>query len=83
MQVALWAAMNPANQYRAKAWECLCLAEIVNDPVERVEMLRFARIWMDLAEPPPDVPGLEAAASSSGKLHRDRTAPASAAAWDH
>jgi hypothetical protein len=39
------------NEYRAKGFECLSLAESMNDPVERAELLRFARIWMNLAEP--------------------------------
>jgi hypothetical protein len=43
--------MNAVNEYRAKGFECLSLAECMNDPVERAEMLRFARIWMNLAEP--------------------------------
>jgi hypothetical protein len=40
-----------ANEYRAKAFECLSQAECMNDPVERAEILRFARMWMELAEP--------------------------------
>jgi hypothetical protein len=47
--------MGVANEYRAKAWECLSLAEIVNNPEERAELLRFARIWLSLAEPIGDV----------------------------
>jgi hypothetical protein len=43
--------MNAVNEYRAKGFECLSLAESMNDPVERAETLRFARIWMNLAEP--------------------------------
>ena len=43
--------MNATNEYRAKGFECLSLAEWTNDPVERAELLRFARIWMNLAEP--------------------------------
>jgi hypothetical protein len=39
------------NVSRAKAFECLSLAECMNDPEERAEMLRFARLWMKLAEP--------------------------------
>jgi len=39
------------NTYRAKAWECLSLAECTNDPEERAEIVRFARMWMSLAEP--------------------------------
>ena len=39
------------NAYRAKAWECLSLAECTNDPEERADILRFASMWMSLAEP--------------------------------
>ncbi len=35
-----------ANAYRAKAFECLSLAECMNDPENRAEILRYARIWM-------------------------------------
>ena len=38
------------NVYRAKAFECLSLAECVS-PEERAEMVRFARVWMRFAEP--------------------------------
>jgi len=40
-----------ANQYRAKAFEYLSLAECMNDPERRADILRFARMWMELAEP--------------------------------
>ena len=43
--------MTADNACRAKAWECLSLAECMNDPEERAETVRFARIWMSLAEP--------------------------------
>ena len=36
-----------ANEYRAKAFECLSLAECITDP----EILRYARWWMQLTEP--------------------------------
>jgi hypothetical protein len=39
------------NAYRAKALECLSLAEWMNDPEERAEIVRFAEMWMSLAEP--------------------------------
>jgi len=39
------------NVYRAKAFECLSLAECMNNPEERAEMVRFARVWMSFAEP--------------------------------
>ena len=48
--------MNPTNQYRAKAFELLSLAETVNDPERRAEMLRFAGMWMSLSEPLPNLP---------------------------
>jgi hypothetical protein len=41
-----------ANEYRAKAFECLSLAECMNDPERRAEILRYARWWMQLAEEP-------------------------------
>jgi hypothetical protein len=40
-----------ANGYRAKAFECLSLAEGMNDPERRTEILRYGRLWMQLAEP--------------------------------
>jgi len=40
-----------ANEYRAKAFECLSLAECMNNPENRGEILRYARMWMQLAEP--------------------------------
>jgi len=40
-----------ANEYRAKAFECLSRAECMNDPENRAEILRYARMWMQLAEP--------------------------------
>jgi hypothetical protein len=48
--------MNAANGYRAKAWECLSLAENMNDPERRADLLRFAHMWMSLAEPIGDLP---------------------------
>ena len=36
---------------RAKAWECLSLAESVNDPERRADLLLFARMWLSLMEP--------------------------------
>jgi len=46
------------NKYRAKARECLSLAECMNDPKERAEIVRFARMWMNLTEPSDEAPGL-------------------------
>jgi len=40
-----------ANEYRAKAFECLSLAECMTDPERRAEILRYARWWMQLTEP--------------------------------
>jgi hypothetical protein len=48
--------MNHTNEYRAKAFELLSLAESVNDPKRRADMLRFAHMWMSLSEPMPDLP---------------------------
>ena len=39
------------SKRRAKAFECLSLAEGMNDPERRAEILRYARLWMQLAEP--------------------------------
>jgi hypothetical protein len=49
--------MNRSNEYayRAKAFELLSLAESVNDPGPRADMLRFARHWMSLSEPMPNL----------------------------
>ncbi len=49
--------MKAVNEYRAKGFECLSLAECMNDPEERAELLRFARIWMNLAEPIEELRG--------------------------
>ena len=49
--------MDPTNEYRAKAFECLSLAESMNNPEERAEMLRFARMWLNLAEPIDEIRG--------------------------
>jgi len=40
-----------ANEYRAKAFECLSLAECMNDPERRAEILRYAQWWTQLTEP--------------------------------
>ena len=45
------------QEYRAKAWEYLSLAENINNPERRADMLRYAKMWMSLAEPMGDVPG--------------------------
>ena len=48
--------MNPANQYRAKAFEFLSVAQNTNDPERRADLLRFARMWMSLTQPIGDLP---------------------------
>ncbi len=48
--------MNRTNEYRAKGFELLSLAESMNDPERRADMLRYARMWMSLSEPMPDLP---------------------------
>ncbi len=40
-----------ATKCRAKAWECAARAQVVSDPVQRAELLRFAGIWLSLTEP--------------------------------
>jgi hypothetical protein len=49
-------AINRTNEYRAKGFELLSLAETMNDPERRADMLRFAKMWMSLSEPMPDLP---------------------------
>jgi hypothetical protein len=46
------------NVFRAKAFECLSLAECMNDPEERAEMVRFARVFLSFAEPIAEAPGV-------------------------
>jgi hypothetical protein len=48
--------MNRTNEYRAKGYELLSLAETVNDPERRADMLRYARMWINLSEPMSDLP---------------------------
>ena len=48
--------MKTVNVSRAKAFECLSLAECMN-PEERAEMVRFARVWMSFAEPIAEAQG--------------------------
>jgi hypothetical protein len=47
--------VDHANEYRDKAFELFSLAESVNDPERRAEMLRFAYMWMSLSEPLSDL----------------------------
>ena len=39
---------------RAKAWECAARAQVVSDPQQRAELLRFAGMWLSLTEPTDD-----------------------------
>ncbi len=48
--------MNRTNEYRAKGFELLSLAESMNDPERRADTLRYARMWMSLSERLPDLP---------------------------
>jgi hypothetical protein len=48
--------MNRTNEYRAKGYELLSLAEGVNDPERRADLLRYARMWINLSQPLPDLP---------------------------
>ena len=45
------------REYRAKAFDCLCRAESIDDPEQRADMLQLARMWMSLSEPLGDIPG--------------------------
>jgi hypothetical protein len=49
-------AMNATDQYRAKAYELLFLAERVADPKQRADLRRFARMWLTLTKPLEDLP---------------------------
>jgi hypothetical protein len=49
-------AMNRPNEYRARGFELLSLAETMNDPERRADILRYARLWISLTEPNPDLP---------------------------
>jgi hypothetical protein len=46
-----------AGEYRAKAFDCLSRAQSIDDPEQRADMLRLARMWMSLSEPLGDIPG--------------------------
>jgi hypothetical protein len=43
-----------ARGYRAKAQDCMSLAESTKDPERRADLLLFARMWMSLTEPMGD-----------------------------
>jgi hypothetical protein len=49
-------ATNATDQYRAKAYELLFLAERAADREQRVDLLRFARMWLTLTKPLEDLP---------------------------
>src|SRR5262249_19943128 len=53
LRISFWRSLMRAatNAYRAKAFECLSLAECMNDPERRAELLQYARLWMQLTEP--------------------------------
>jgi hypothetical protein len=40
-----------------RPFECLSLAESMNDPERRADMLRVARLWMSLAGPMDELRG--------------------------
>jgi hypothetical protein len=42
------------SKYRTKAWECAARAQVVHDPQQRAELLRFAGMWLSLTEPIED-----------------------------
>ena len=48
--------MDRTNEYRAKAFELLSLAESVNHPERRADMLRYAQMWMNLSKPMANLP---------------------------
>jgi hypothetical protein len=49
-------AANATDKYRAKAYELMFLAERADDPQQRLDLLRFARMWMSLTEGIEDLP---------------------------
>jgi len=49
-------ATNATDQYRAKAYELLFLAERAADRGQRADLLRFARMWPTLTKPLEDLP---------------------------
>jgi hypothetical protein len=49
-------AATATDQYRAKAYKLLSLAQRVGDPEQRADLLRFARMWMSLTERIEDLP---------------------------
>jgi hypothetical protein len=48
--------VSNADKYRAKAYELLSLAERTSDREQRLNMLRFARMWMSLTEQIENLP---------------------------
>jgi Family of unknown function (DUF6381) len=49
-------ATNATDRYRAKAYELLSRAERADDPEQRDDLVRIARMWMSLTEPIEDLP---------------------------
>jgi hypothetical protein len=47
---------NATDEYRARAYKLLSLAERASDPGRRVDLLLCARMWMSLTESIGDLP---------------------------
>jgi hypothetical protein len=54
-------ARNATDEYRAKAYELLSLAERASDPTQRADLPQFARMWLSLTEPIEDQTAFEIA----------------------
>ena len=67
--------MKAVNVYRAKAFECLSLAECMNNPEERAEVVRFARVWMNLTEPIEEARGAYELSAAKNLSLKGRLAP--------
>jgi hypothetical protein len=67
--------MKAVNVYRAKAFECLSLAECMNNPEERAEVVRFARVWMNLTEPIEEARGAYELSAAKSLSLKGRLAP--------
>jgi len=42
------------SRYRAKAWKYATRAQVMRDPDQRAEFLRFSGMWLSLTEPSED-----------------------------
>jgi hypothetical protein len=42
------------SKYRAKAWEYAARAQVISDPQQRADLLRFAGMWLSLTESTDD-----------------------------